>query len=83
MPLVKAKSNAARQANIAREVSAGKPPAQAVAIAYSVQRQAAGGNKGRATQQHRRGTMTSGRKARTHAEADRALGHSFHSHKGN
>lgn len=81
MPLVKSPSNAARSENIRREMDAGKPQNQAVAIGYSVQRQAAGGNKGRATQQHRRGTMTSGKKARTHAESDRTLGHTFHSYR--
>lgn len=52
------------------------------ALAYAIQRQSAGGNKGRATQQHARGTMTSGEKAKTHSQADRQLGHTFHSHKG-
>ena len=41
MPLIKSKSKAARQENSRREVSAGKPVKQAVAIAYSVQREAA------------------------------------------
>ena len=41
MPLIKSKSNKARQENIRREIEAGKPPKQAVAIGYSVQRQAA------------------------------------------
>ena len=40
MPLEKGKSSAARSANIATEVRAGKPPAQAEAIAYAVQRKA-------------------------------------------
>jgi hypothetical protein len=43
----------------------------------------AGGNKGRATQQHSRGTMSSGKRAAEHAKANRALGHTFHSIKGN
>lgn len=38
MPLNYGKSKAARQANIETEIAAGKKPAQAVAIAYSVQR---------------------------------------------
>jgi len=38
MPLVKGKSNKARSENIRREVNAGKPPKQAEAIAYAVQR---------------------------------------------
>lgn len=40
MPLKKSKSKAALQENIATEIKAGKPPKQAAAIAYSVQRQA-------------------------------------------
>ncbi len=42
MPLVKAKSKQAFQTNIKREIAAGKPPKQAVAIAYSVKRRASG-----------------------------------------
>jgi hypothetical protein len=38
MPLKKGKSKAALQENIKTEINAGKPPKQAVAIAYSVQR---------------------------------------------
>lgn len=41
MPLIKSKSKAARQTNIKREIAAGKPIKQAVAIGYSEQRQAA------------------------------------------
>lgn len=40
MPLLKSISNAARAKNIKTEIAAGKPPAQAVAIGYSQQRQA-------------------------------------------
>ena len=40
MPLIKSKSKAALSANIATERRAGKPPAQAAAIAYSTQRAA-------------------------------------------
>lgn len=40
MPLVKSKSKKAVGTNIKREVAAGKPIKQAVAIAYSVQRKA-------------------------------------------
>jgi 2-phosphoglycerate kinase len=40
MPLSKGKSKKSLQKNIATEVKAGKDPKQAVAIAYSVQRQA-------------------------------------------
>ena len=40
MPLVKSKSDKARNANIKREIESGKPIKQAVAIGYSVQRKA-------------------------------------------
>jgi hypothetical protein len=40
MPLIKSKSKRAREQNIRAEIAAGKPPAQAVAIGYSVQRHA-------------------------------------------
>ena len=39
MPLVKSASPAAFSENVRREVTAGKPQKQAVAIAYSVKRQ--------------------------------------------
>jgi hypothetical protein len=81
MPLIKSGSDAARAENIKREMDAGKPQAQAVAIGYSVQR-AAGAAKGRATQAHARGKISSGERARIHAQADRAIGHTFHSHRG-
>lgn len=38
MPLIKGSSDKTRQKNIAREVHAGKPLKQAIAIAYAVQR---------------------------------------------
>lgn len=38
--LKKGTSNATRSANIAKEIRAGKPPAQAAAIGYRVQREA-------------------------------------------
>jgi len=41
MPLVKSKSPEAFRANVKAEISSGKKPAQAVAIAYSVKREAA------------------------------------------
>lgn len=41
MPLIKSTSKAAFKTNIRKEVSAGKPPKQAVAIAYSEKREAA------------------------------------------
>lgn len=42
MPLIKSKSKAAFKGNVKREIDAGKPPKQAVAIAYSVKRKASG-----------------------------------------
>ncbi len=42
MPLVKSKSKAAMSTNIKREMDAGRPQKQAVAIAYSVKRRAGG-----------------------------------------
>lgn len=46
MPLVKSKSKEAFKGNVKREIEAGKPPKQAVAIAYSVKRRA-GSKRGR------------------------------------
>ena len=40
MPLKKSASKKAREQNIRTEIKAGKPPKQAVAIGYSVQRKA-------------------------------------------
>lgn len=40
MPLVKKPGKKARQENVKREIAAGKPPKQAQAIAYSVEREA-------------------------------------------
>lgn len=40
MPLIKSKSKKAFSANIKKEIKAGKPQKQAVAIAYSVKRKA-------------------------------------------
>lgn len=40
MPLIRSTSNRARSANIATEINAGRPRAQAIAIGYSEQRQA-------------------------------------------
>ena len=42
MPLVKSPSKMAFRKNVSAEVKSGKPVKQAVAIAYSVQRKAAG-----------------------------------------
>lgn len=47
MPLVKSKSKKAFQENVRREVAAGKPTKQAVAIAYSTQRKASGQKRGK------------------------------------
>ena len=47
MPLVKSPSSMAFRKNIKAEVKAGKPIKQAVAIAYSVKRAAAGKKKGK------------------------------------
>ena len=41
MPLVKSTAKNAMRKNIKAEIAAGKPPKQAVAIAYSVKREAA------------------------------------------
>ena len=40
MPLKKGVSDKTRESNIKKEIAAGKPPKQAVAIAYSMQREA-------------------------------------------
>lgn len=42
MPLIKSASKAAFSENVKREVAAGKPQKQSVAIAYSVKRKAGG-----------------------------------------
>ena len=42
MPLVKSPSKKAFTKNIKKEIAAGKPPKQAVAIAYATKRAAAG-----------------------------------------
>jgi hypothetical protein len=38
MPLIKSPSKTARNQNIKTEIAAGKPPKQAVAIGYAIQR---------------------------------------------
>ena len=48
MPLKKGTSDKTRQANIGREIAAGKPPKQAVAIGYAVQREAIAKKGGKA-----------------------------------
>jgi hypothetical protein len=40
MPLIKSMTPKALKANIKKEIEAGKPPKQAVAIGYAVQREA-------------------------------------------
>lgn len=62
MPLIHGKSDRAREKNIEREIEAGKPPKQAVAIGYSVQREAKkhsgrhdGHKDGHKESKHRRG----------------------------
>jgi hypothetical protein len=45
MPLVKSTGKSAFRKNVAAEVKAGKPAKQAVAIAYSVKREAASKGK--------------------------------------
>jgi hypothetical protein len=42
MPLIKSKSKQAFQKNVRKEIAAGKPPKQAVAIAYATRRAAGG-----------------------------------------
>lgn len=46
MPLIESPSNKARQENIRREIDAGKPIKQAVAIGYSIQRKSKGRKSG-------------------------------------
>jgi hypothetical protein len=46
MPLIKNATKKAREANIASEIAAGKPPKQAVAIGYAVQRRAKRAKRG-------------------------------------
>jgi hypothetical protein len=45
MPLIRSASKRARNENIKREIDAGKPLDQAVAIGYSEQRRAGGGRR--------------------------------------
>lgn len=47
MPLKKSTSKQAFQQNVKAEIAAGKPPKQAVAIAYSEKRQASKSKKGK------------------------------------
>jgi hypothetical protein len=47
MPLIKSTSKPAFQKNVKKEIAAGKPPKQAVAIAYATKRQAAKKTKGK------------------------------------
>ena len=52
MPLIKSSSKSARQKNIEKEIAAGKDPKQAVAIGYSVQREARRKNIGALLDKH-------------------------------
>lgn len=45
MPLIKSTSKRAFKENVKKEIAAGKPPKQAVAIAYSTKRAAASKSK--------------------------------------
>jgi len=45
MPLIKSKSKGAFSKNVKAEIAAGKPPKQAVAIAYATKRAAGGKTK--------------------------------------
>jgi hypothetical protein len=45
MPLTKSPSKQAFKSNVKREIAAGKPPKQAVAIAYDVKRKSSGKSK--------------------------------------
>ena len=47
MPLIKSTSKKAFSKNVKKEIAAGKPPNQAVAIAYAEQRTAAKKTKGK------------------------------------
>ena len=47
MPLKKGESDKTRSENIAKEMRAGKPPKQAEAIGYAVQRRAEGKKEGK------------------------------------
>ena len=47
MPLIKSTSKDAFKKNVKREIAAGKPSKQAVAIAYSTKREAAKKTKGK------------------------------------
>lgn len=49
MPLKKSASDKARQENIKELIDSGKPPKQAVAIAYDVQRKAKGKKGGKSS----------------------------------
>ena len=47
MPLIKSTSKQAFKTNVKKEIAAGKPPKQAVAIAYATKRQMAKKTKGK------------------------------------
>jgi hypothetical protein len=50
MPLIKSKSKQAFDKNVKTEIAAGKPPRQAVAIAYATKRSAAKTSKSKGKQ---------------------------------
>lgn len=58
MPLIKSKSDKAFKSNIKAEIAAGKPPKQAVAIAYDVQRRAKKMAEGGASKVNEAGNYT-------------------------
>ena len=61
MPLIKGKSDKARETNIAAEIAAGKSPEQAAAIGYAVQRRARGEPKDHITSHHARRPLGGGK----------------------
>lgn len=62
--------------------NAGSLIAPPVDEAPSNPKRAAALAKGRATQAYEKGKISTGQRAKIHSESDRAIGHTFHSHKG-
>lgn len=58
------------------------PNAGSLIAAPVVDNRAHGLAKGRATQAHAKGKISTGELAKVHAQANRAIGHTFHSIKG-
>lgn len=52
MPLIHSKSKGAFAKNVKKEIAAGKPPKQAVAIAYATKRAAGGKDKAKSGEHH-------------------------------